>query len=138
MTEPESRGGGCLCGAIRYTVPSEPAGVVVCHCADCQRQAGTAFSLIAIYPQPAVSIEGHCAVFETIGASGNPVARHFCGACGSPIFSETQTGRDAGLAFIKAGTLDDVSDLAPSAHFWVSSKQPWLTLPEGTIAIEKE
>ncbi|MGK2911160.1 MAG: GFA family protein [Sphingobium sp.] len=138
MNQSEVRSGGCLCGKIRYTVPSQPAGVIVCHCGDCQKQAGSAFSLIAVYPQPTVAIKGECAVFEIMGASGKPVARHFCGSCGSPIYSETQGGREAGLAFIKAGTLDDVSDLAPSAHFWVRSKQPWVQLPEGAVAIDKQ
>lgn len=138
MTQSETRSGGCLCGKIRYSVPSEPAGVVVCHCEDCQKQTASAFSLIAIYQQADVAVQGECSVFETTGASGSPVQRNFCGNCGSPIYSETQSGREAGLAFLKAGTLDDVSDLAPTAHFWVSSKQPWVQLPEGAVAIPKE
>jgi hypothetical protein len=30
-----------------------------------------------------------------------------------------------------AGTLDDVSWLRLTLHFWMRSKQPWVTLPEG-------
>lgn len=37
--------GGCLCGAIRYRVLSEPLTVHACHCTDCQRRAGSAFAL---------------------------------------------------------------------------------------------
>lgn len=138
MSQSEMRSGGCLCGNIRYSVPSQPAGVVVCHCRDCQKQAGSAFSLIAVYPQALLSLDGKSSVFETTGASGNPVTRHFCNVCGSPIYSETHSGRQAGLAFIKAGTLDDVSDLTPSAHFWVSSKQPWVDVAEGMASIPQE
>lgn len=138
MSDENTRAGGCLCGEIRFKVPAQPLGVVACHCRDCQKQAGTAFSIIAIFPKPLVAIEGECAVFETSGASGNPVSRYFCGTCGSPIYSETKSGQDAGLAFNKAGTLDEVNDLSPSAHFWVSSKQSWLALPDGVAAVERE
>lgn len=138
MSPGNERSGGCLCGQIRYSVPAQPAAVVVCHCPDCQKQAGSAFSLIAVVPQSTLSIEGDCAHFETKGASGNQVVRYFCGSCGSPIYSDTQSGRDAGVVFIKAGTLDDVSDLTPSAHYWVSTKQPWVELPAGVFAVGKE
>lgn len=138
MTTPAVNEGGCLCGKVRYTVPAQPVGVVACHCRACQKQAGTAFSVIAIYPQVQFQLDGECATYETMGASGHPVRRHFCSNCGSPIYSQTKTGKDAGLAFVKAGTLDDVSELSPTAHFWTSSKQPWVAVPEGVAAIETE
>ncbi len=33
--------GKCLCGRLTYSADAEPALVCVCHCKDCQRQAGT-------------------------------------------------------------------------------------------------
>lgn len=45
---------------------------------------------------------------------GEYVRRRFCGACGSPIVSElVQTG---GVIAVKAGTLDDRSDVAPTVE----------------------
>jgi hypothetical protein len=37
--------GGCLCGQVRYSASVDPTIVVVCHCKDCQKQSGTAFSV---------------------------------------------------------------------------------------------
>ena len=37
--------GKCLCGAISYSVENPPALTGVCHCKNCQRQAGSAFPL---------------------------------------------------------------------------------------------
>jgi hypothetical protein len=34
--------GGCLCGKVRYSATADPAIVAVCHCRNCQKQAGTA------------------------------------------------------------------------------------------------
>jgi hypothetical protein len=38
-------GGGCMCGAVRYEITKVPLRVYACHCTDCQRVTGSAFSL---------------------------------------------------------------------------------------------
>ena len=48
--------------------------------------------------------------------------RLFCRNCGSPIVSYTDDMPE--LAFVKAGTLEDVSGLAPSLEIWCDSVQP--------------
>ena len=116
--------GSCLCGAVRYTLAAEPVGTFVCHCKDCQRQGGTAFSVIIGVPEDAVSVEGSPATFHGTGDSGNAVERKFCGKCGSPLFSVVEA--TPGLLWIKSGTLDDTSALSPQAHIWVKSKQCWV------------
>ncbi len=133
----ETRSGGCLCGAVRYQVAWPPAAQVVCHCKDCQRQAGTAFSIIVGVPRDSMTITGALKTFNGTGDSGGTVYRHFCGECGSPILSEIPGGAFEGQAFIKAGTLDDTSDLAPAVHVWTDSAQPWLVIPEGVINVAK-
>ena len=40
--------GGCACGAVRYRLASGPMFVNCCHCADCQRQVGSAFVINAL------------------------------------------------------------------------------------------
>jgi len=37
--------GGCLCGQVRYSANADPAFIGVCHCKNCQKQTGTAFSI---------------------------------------------------------------------------------------------
>lgn len=138
MNDSGKRHGGCLCGAVRYTAAALPLAVAVCHCRDCQKQTGSSFSLIAAFARDQVALHGQCASVSTAGASGNNVTRYFCGDCGSPIYSETAAGRAAGMTFIKAGTLDEVDDLTPAAHFWTSCKQPWVDLPAGVHSVERE
>jgi len=38
--------GQCLCGIITYELKNPPEMTRVCHCKNCQRQAGSAFSLL--------------------------------------------------------------------------------------------
>jgi hypothetical protein len=134
----ETRTGGCLCGAVRYVTSWPPMMVATCHCKHCQRQAGSAFSVIAVVPKGGLTIEGTLTRFEDGSASGNPVYRKFCGTCGSPVFTETPGADEQGIIFIKAGTLDDVTDLVPTTHFWTSSAQGWVVHPEGATLVAEQ
>lgn len=120
--------GGCLCGGVRYAFEAEPLLTAVCHCRNCQKQSGSAFSLIVALPAEALRLSGETlAVYQDVGQdSGQPVQRYFCRACGSPIKSEGALA--PGLVFVKAGTLDDTTWLAPSMAMWCDSSQPWLHL----------
>ncbi|MBV9995767.1 MAG: GFA family protein [Caulobacteraceae bacterium] len=135
---PEGRAGGCLCGQVRYIAPAQFLSTIVCHCANCQKQAGSAFSVVAVLPREALKLKGELTVFEDRGTSGAPVWRNFCGRCGSPVITDTPQARERGLIFLKAGTLDDPSDLAPTIHAWTRSRQPWMQLPEGVEVLAEQ
>ena len=123
--------GGCLCGAIKYTLDSAPAMTGVCHCKNCQRQAGSAFSTLAVVPseqfkftngEPKLYVDGDT-------KSGNKVERYFCGDCGSPIYSAL--GSQPEQIFLKTGTMDETSGFKPQFHVWCDTKQNWVELEEG-------
>ena len=42
---PQTREGGCQCGAVRYRITGEATALFACHCSHCQRQSGSAFGL---------------------------------------------------------------------------------------------
>jgi len=132
------RTGGCLCGKVRYSVPAAPLSTVICHCRNCQKQAGSAFSVVAVFPRADLDISGELAVYEDRGSSGQKVFRNFCRSCGSPVLTDTERAREQGLIFIKAGTFDDVSDLMPTAHYWTKSAHHWLALPEGVQLLDEQ
>ncbi len=132
------RAGGCLCGQVRYSAPAEPLNTAVCHCRDCQKQAGSALSILAVFPRDAVQFEGTISCYRGQGSSGKAVLRHFCGQCGSPIYSDSDAMAERGIIAIKAGTLDEVSDLQPTVQYWASSRQTWLPLPDGRSVKNRE
>ena len=120
----EERKGGCLCGAVRYVATGAPLVQCLCHCRNCQKQAGTAWSMVIGFARDAVTISGSVTTYVDHGDSGNLVRRQFCGTCGSPVF--TRADGHPELLFIKAGTLDDPSTFRPDAQYYAKSRQGWL------------
>lgn len=118
--------GQCLCGAVSYSIEGELQMCGVCHCKNCQRQAGSSYSVLFAVADDQIEISGDLTTYDDHADSGNVVHRHFCGTCGSPV--KTSLPTQPGMTFIKAGTLDDTSVLHPQIHFWTGSKQPWVEI----------
>jgi len=133
-----SRTGRCLCGKVSYSLEGDPVATAVCHCSHCQRQGGSAFSvnLIAMWPQ--MTVTGDMAAYDEMGEKGDQVyvRRRFCSSCGSPILSEIMLSE--GVIAVKAGTLDDTSDVKPTVEAWCVDRQPWVTLPGMAASLERE
>ena len=125
-----------MCGSITYSCDAEPGTTAVCHCTECQRQTGTAFSIVVGLPADALEVKGDTlAMFTTVGeASGGETQRNFCSACGSPIYSLSSAFPE--VAWLKAGTLDDKSWLEPQLEVWGRSAQPWGEQVEGRPRVE--
>lgn len=130
--------GGCQCGALRYEIAAEPSTLYACHCADCQRQTGSAFALSLIVPRDAVRVtKGAPAVWERPGSqttSGTPADCVFCLECGARLYN--LPSRNRAIAVVKPGTLDDTSWLKPVGHIWTKSAQPWVRFDEGMLLYE--
>lgn len=116
--------GGCLCGEIRYRIAHPLRELRVCHCTHCQKASGTGGSANVIVPAASVSfLSGTPKRYADTAQSGNTLFRHFCGTCGSPIYSQRETRPD--IMVFRAGTLDDSADLRVVAHIWTASARPW-------------
>ena len=134
---PKPLTGRCLCGGVTYTTEADPFVQAACHCADCQRQSGSPFSVVVGVPRDSLTVEGDTlATYATTAEdSGGQTERNFCSACGSPIFSVGATLPD--VVFIKAGSLDDASWIEPQAEVWTRSAQPWAPRFEGVMSLER-
>jgi hypothetical protein len=121
--------GSCMCGNVEYSSAAEPIAQAVCHCLDCQKQTGSAFSIVIGLLEADLTISGpsHTTVV-TVGDTGEQTFRHFCNNCGSPIYS--QPTAYPGIAFLKVGTLDDTSWIKPTINVYCETAQPWVTIDE--------
>jgi hypothetical protein len=132
------RAGGCLCGAVRYEADWPPLATVACHCTHCQKQSGSALSVIVVLPREGLTIDGELAVYLDTAQSGREVQRKFCRQCGSPVVTDTAAAQKEGVIFVKAGTLDDASDLAPTLHYWAESAQTWFVFPDHVAMLSSQ
>jgi hypothetical protein len=117
--------GGCLCGAIRYTVSAPVTQLRACHCLNCQKSSGTGGTVNAVVPTGQFQItKGKTKKYEDSATkSGRTLSRHFCEACGSPIYSERNP--NPGFVVVRAGSLDDHTGLKITANIWTSTSRPW-------------
>ena len=130
--------GRCLCGSVSYELSGDLIATAVCHCDHCQRQSGGAFSVNLIAHVSQLSLDGELTTFEDRGEHGDDVyvLRRFCGSCGSPIVSEL--AKSEGIIAVKAGTLDDKTNVNPTIEAWCEHRQPWVSLPGMAISMDRE
>jgi hypothetical protein len=122
--------GGCLCGAIRYRITSEPLTLYACHCTECQRRTGSAFALSMLVASSAVELtSGAPSPYHAALPDGRVKRGKLCAACGTRLWGEP--AKRPGVFVVQPGTLDDTSWLKPVAHIWASEAQPWFAFPEG-------
>jgi len=116
--------GGCLCGAIRYTVSAPISELRACHCTHCQKTSGTGGSVNAAIPSASFALtQGTPKRYTDTAQSGRTLYRFFCGDCGSPIYSHRQATPE--MMVVRAGTLDNSAGLKISTHIWTASARPW-------------
>lgn len=56
--------GGCLCGQVQYELDGEPVATALCHCTNCQRQSGAAFSVNLLIAESQLTLQGDLTTFE--------------------------------------------------------------------------
>ena len=128
------REGGCSCGQVRYRLTSEPLFTHCCHCLNCQRQTGSAFVINLLIETDRVELLA--GVPQPVGVprdDGSEQTVFRCPACQVALFS--RYGRPE-FRYVRAGTLDDPSSVAPDVHIFTRSKLPWVALPESVPAFE--
>jgi hypothetical protein len=134
MTMARAREGGCSCGAVRYRLASDPLFVHCCHCLNCQRQTGSAFVINLLIEAGRVELAGVAPQPVNVPRDDGSQQRIFrCPTCQVAVFS--QYGRPD-VRFVRGGTLDEPSGVAPDVHIFTRSKLPWITLPQSVPAFE--
>ena len=114
--------GGCLCGAVRYRLDSEPFDCGWCHCRTCQLFSGApAMAFASVPPAAFVWTEGSGEVRSFRSSSFG--SRSFCGRCGTPLTIEVDHQPDT--VDFTVVTLDRPDAVRPQFHIFWSSKVSW-------------
>jgi hypothetical protein len=125
----EVRTGGCLCGAIRFTVTGEPDDPHICACPHCQKRSGAPFQWWVDFDLRQLTWTGDIALtwFDTYPGE---TKRGFCPVCGSHI-AAIDYGDDT-LIGLNTTAFDDQDDprLVPVNLNRLRDAAPWLAQPD--------
>ena len=72
-------------GAVRYTYAAEPIVAWNCHCRDCQRASGGAYTPVFYVAESALAVIGKIKYHKIQTDSSHTNSRGFCPECGSSL-----------------------------------------------------
>ncbi|KAF6806880.1 glutathione-dependent formaldehyde-activating enzyme [Colletotrichum sojae] len=121
--------GSCMCQAIKYeSVSDDPQTTALCHCVDCQKWSGSAFTSNAVVPRASFKVtQGEPKFYDVTGASGKINKHFFCPTCGSSLYTELELMPE--VTCIKAGGLDEGKaglDGKPAVEFYCKDRVAYL------------
>ncbi|MEE2567714.1 GFA family protein [Hyphobacterium marinum] len=111
--------GRCGCGAVSFVTEGPPKFVANCHCGDCRKATGAAFSTWVGYRNDQVRWTGERTVFQ----SSPGVSRGFCAACGSPLTYQGE--KWPGETHLLIGAFDQPEAFIPTGHVFADEALPW-------------
>lgn len=114
--------GSCLCGGVRYEINGSPHSMYYCHCSMCRKATGSSFATNMLVNEEDFVITSDPAAIKAFRSSPGE-CRHFCGDCGSPIYSKA--AERPGVISVRCGLLDDDPLIRPESHLFTDSKAPW-------------
>jgi hypothetical protein len=127
--------GHCTCRHVSYEITSKPLFVHGCHCRWCQRETGSAFATNAMIETDRILLTADAPeLVDTPSNSGRGQKIMRCPNCRVALWSH-YPGAGPRFAFLRVGTLENPDAFPPDIHIFVSSKQPWVVLPEGVPAM---
>ncbi|HTU10283.1 MAG TPA: GFA family protein [Allosphingosinicella sp.] len=115
--------GGCLCGAIRYTLTGPSAFVSQCCCKDCQKATGTGHTTIVGIHRSQLALEGTPKTYTNSGDTGGRVTRHFCGECAGRLYTSGDLPGE--MIMVQAGSLDDPDAIYPDSVIYLKDAPRW-------------
>lgn len=119
------RTGQCLCGQVTLAIDGEPKRVGICHCTDCRKESGSAFTYYGVWHQFQADITG-----ESVEYGG----QSFYPQCGARLFS-----KNGAEVEIKLGLLSPApTGLVPTYELWVKRREPWLRPVEGAEQFDED
>jgi hypothetical protein len=130
-----SRTAACSCGQLCIQVEGEPRGVGICHCLACQKRTGSVFAALASFRAP-FKVSGAATEYVRVGDQGAKFVFRFCPVCGTTVF-HTEEGANESVS-VAVGAFADPEFPAPQVSIYDCRRHPWVQLPPGTRAFEKD
>lgn len=114
----------CHCGKVQINLPAASAGVLACHCGDCQKMQGNFNAFLAAPIADSIPKGAEALVWYQ---SSEASRRAFCSACGARVLKEVTA---AGRWLISARLVDGPTGRRIIRTLWEQSKPEWYDLPQ--------
>ena len=114
--------GGCLCGAVRFTVTLPTLFCGHCHCSMCRRNHSAAYVTWFAIPRSQLCIDSGADLL-TRYASSSHGSRSFCSRCGSSLFCVSTHLPD--IVDIPLASMDGAIDRLPESHIYFDDRASW-------------
>ena len=115
----------CACGQLTATCVGEPVRVSVCHCRECQRRTGGAFSAQARFPAAAVTLAGTTRTWEKVADSGRRAWFRWCPDCGGTVAFANEGRTDIAIPL---GAFDGGDGPVPRLSIYEEARRPWVAI----------
>ena len=113
--------GGCVCGAVQYSVADDFTYPGYCDCPQCSTLPGVGVSSVAVIAGDALGVIAGEECIGTFQKNANSILS-FCKVCGTNLYAhKVQTG----LVNIRLCRLSEVPSFRSMGHVFVESKAPW-------------
>lgn len=87
MRKAKTHAGSCFCGAVRFTVTGEPAGMGYCHCRSCRHWSAGPVNAFTLWKPESVRVTKGARNIGTYHKTAMSY-RKWCKACGGHLFTE--------------------------------------------------
>ncbi len=112
----------CYCGALHASLDLAEASALHCHCSQCRRLSGAAFSTWLNLPKAGFRIDAGVDDLTVFAVSENTI-RHFCRHCGAHVYS-TDT-REPDIVGLPLGIVTGDVLPQPDMHYYFDSGVAW-------------
>ena len=126
--------GECLCSATRFRINGEPLFTHACHCLNCQRASGSAFSLSTMALESDLEVTSGEATIHP-KSKDLEVKAFICPSCWAVLWFRRDAASPRVLV-VRSGVLNNKSEIRPQAHIFVHRKQDWVVLEDGVPTFE--
>lgn len=114
--------GGCLCGAVEYSIRNDFRFLLFCHCAQCRRISGSAHASNLFSATDSLTwLRGE----ELVVCFRHPtrvVSKAFCRICGSGLPFRSRSGP---MVIVPAGSLNGEPRIGKAARVFLSEETGW-------------
>ena len=122
------RSGRCQCTGVAFEFSGEPTDASFCHCSICRKLSGSAFAAYIEVATGDLRITAGSGLIRRYDITAR-LTKKFCGACGTPVFTEHSAFPQ--FTYLSLGVLDDDDGVVPEYHQFTGSKAKWYAITDG-------